>query len=119
MIIKKQSAAATLIELMDDHHTIIRLLDQQQRAARALYEDQKKSGQYSRGVLLHLEMMATASERLFMEQGWLLKSIKRADERVDEQDMQRISEEVAAEMEQEKAHQEQLLLDAWYMFDPS
>lgn len=119
MSIKKQSAAATLIELMDDHFTIIHLLDHQKRAARALYEAEKASGQYNNRVLLGLEMIATASERLFIEQGWLLKSIKRADEIIEEQDQQRISAEVAAEMEQEKAAQEQMLFDSFYMFDPS
>lgn len=47
------------------------------------------------------------------------KSLDRVEAKIDAQDQQRIADEVDAEMEQEKSRQEQLLLDAWYMFDPS
>ena len=122
MIIKKQSAASSILDILDGHRLLIKLLKKQQDAARALYESQKDAGQYSKSTLLQLvqlEMIATSAERLFTEQGWLLNSLDRVAAKIDAQDQQRIADEVDAEMEQEKARQEQLLLDAWYMFDPS
>lgn len=119
MIIKKQSPVSSILDLMDGHYRMIQLLKKQQDAARALYNSQKDNCQYSKGTLLQLEMIATSAERLFTEQGWLYKSLERVEAKIDAQDQQRIADEVDAEMEQERARQEQLLLDAWYMFDPS
>lgn len=113
------NTSVSLLSLIDNHHRLLKLLKEQQDTAKALYSEASQSGIYRNGVLLQLETISTSAERMVTEQGWLRNSVMRADQKLEEIIEQETRAEVDAEIEQELHRQEQLLLDSWYMFDPS